>query len=235
MLAPAVRLARKFGVSLAEIGRWVELAYFHELRRDGLTLSDAGDCLAVSRRKAADLSRMLKENFFAPEREYEVARRIEFMVWAEPMSRARIVQTLGDTDEDQVDEAIAQLLDEGRIVEVAGRTPTYEIARGESRLVRNTWLAKIDALNNLLSTITDAVYARFFERDDKALARNLELRVRAEDLQRLRKLYEQHIWPELNELDERARSDPSALPMNFSVCWAPRDFLADRMDDESTE
>ena len=230
LLRPAVRLARKFGISLRDIGKWIEMAYFHELRRDGKTLTDIASLLEISRRKSANLSRMLKENFFAPEREQELARRIEFMVWAEPMSRARIAQALSDVAEHRVEDALGHLVEEGRIVKQQGRTPIYEIARGESRLVDDTWLAKIDGLNNLLETVTDAVYARFFEGDEKAMARNLEMRVRAEDLPKLRKLYEDTIWPELEALDSDAKNDPTAIAMGVAIGWAPRDFLANRID-----
>lgn len=230
LLGPAVRLARTFSISLKDVGVWLELAYFRELRTDGMTLTEIGERLGVSRRKAANLSRMLKENFFAPEREQELSRRIEFMVWADPMSRARLHQTL-DSPSGDIEEALEKLLDEGRIVASDGRSDTFKIARGESRLVKDSWLNKIDALNHLLSTVTNAVYARFFEGEEKALARNLQLRVRPEDLGQLRELYEEHIWPTLRDLDARAKGDRHSIPMDVSVAWAPNKYVEHQMDE----
>jgi hypothetical protein len=230
LLGPAVRIASAFSVPLHNIGRWCELAYFRELRTASKTITEVAERLDVSRRKASELSRMLKENFFEPERVHGLARQIEFMVWAEPLSLARINQTL-DAPEDNIERAIESLLEEGRIVRAEGSTTVYEIARGESRLIEDEWLAKIDALNHLLATVGNAIYARFFKDDAKALARNLQFHIRPEDLGDLRKLYEEHIWPTLRELDERASDDKHRIPMDFSVAWAPHDFLDDHIDD----
>ncbi|MFB6372107.1 MAG: hypothetical protein ABEN55_03105, partial [Bradymonadaceae bacterium] len=132
LMSPAVRLARAFRVGLEDVRKWVELAYFHELRRDGLTLKEVAERLDVSKRKASGLSRQLKTNFFAPEREYELPRRIEFLVWAEPMSKARLVQNLDDVTVGEVEEALETLLEQGRVVADREGNTTYLLARGES-------------------------------------------------------------------------------------------------------
>ncbi|MGM0554828.1 MAG: hypothetical protein ACQEVA_00430 [Myxococcota bacterium] len=231
LLGPALDLARAFSIPLSDVSHWLELAYFRKLRASNMTLGDIAERLGVSARKAAELSRMLKENFFDPERKQGMARQIEFMVWAEPLSLARIKQTL-DAGAEEVERAVETLIAAGRIVEREGRTPVYEIARGESRLVEDGWLSKVDALNHLLSTISSAVYARFFASDGKALARNLHFHIRAEDLPELRALYEDHIWPTLSEMDERAANDRHRIPMDLSVAWAPHQYIDDTIDDE---
>lgn len=221
MLRPVVRLAHRLTVPLKELGQWAEVGYFHELRRQNLKMREISEVLEISMRKAALLSRQLKDGFFEPER-HGLARRIEFMIWAEPMSLVRVQQHLTDEDPESVAVALEQLVEEGRVVPVEGRITTYCVTRAESRLVRGNWVAKLDALNQLLDTVSAAIQGRFFDDDPAALVRNLELRVRRQDLDRLRKLYEDVIFKELAALDEQAHGEPDSLAVDFAVCWAPR-------------
>lgn len=239
MLLPGVRLSRMFDVGLKEVGEWTELAYLKELMHDGVKLKDAADLLGVSVRKVSQLASKMRENFFTPEFEHELPARIEFMLWASPLSRKRIKQYLQQLDEEVVDEAIDSLLEQGRIQEMAGRTTTFEVVQSEQRLVRDDIMARIDALNTLLGQVTDAVFGRFFRQEQKAFARSLQFRIRAEDLPRLRQLYEESVWKTLSELDEAARDDPHAIPMGATLCWAPMDLtldvLASKMEREAIE
>ena len=221
MLRPAARLARRFRVPLKELGQWAEVGYFHELRRHDLKMREISLALEVSMRKAAQLSRQLKESFFEPER-HGLARRIEFMVWTEPLSLMRLQQLIHDESAEEVERALKRLLREQRVVPLPGRVTTYQVAHNESRLVQGGLLERLDALNQLLDTISSAVEARFFDGDEAALVRNLELRVRRADLPDLRALYEELIFKRLSELDESARGDPDSLAVDFAVCWAPR-------------
>lgn len=222
MLRPAVRLATRFSVPLRELGQWAELGYFHELRRQQFKMREISQVLEISMRKAALLSRQLKDSFFEPE-QHGLARRIEFMIWAEPMSVARLQQHMPEVDVEEIQEVLAQLIEEGRLVEVPGRVVTYEVARGESRLVRGNLMARLDALNKLLDTVSAAIEGRFFDDEPAALARNLELRVRRADVPRLRELYEEVIFAELSKLDAMAREDvEESVAIDFTVCWAPR-------------
>ena len=162
--------------------------------------------------------------------EHELPARIEFMLWAEPLSRKRIKQYLSSSNEDAVDDAIDLLVEQGRIREVDGRTTTFEVVTNEQRLVRDDLMARIDALNTLLGNVTDAVFGRFFQKDEKAFARSLQFRVRAEDLPRLKALYEEHVWRELSALDEAARQDPNAISMGATLCWAPMDLTIETIE-----
>ena len=230
MMVPGVRLARAFGVPLKEVGEWVELGYLKELLDGGFKLKDAAELLKVSVRKVSMLSSRLRENFFLPELEHELPARIEFMLWAEPLSRKRIKQYLSSSKEEAVDDAIDLLVEQGRIREMDGRTTTYEVVASEQRLVRDDLMARIDALNTLLGNVTDAVFGRFFQQDEKAFARSLQFRVRAEDLPRLKALYEEHVWRELSALDEAARQDPNAISMGATLCWAPMDLTLETIE-----
>lgn len=227
LLIPGVRLSRFFGVPLREAGEWIELAYLKELLNGGVKLKDAAQLLDVSVRKVSMLAARLRENFFTPEHEHELPARIEFMLWAAPLSMKRIKQYLSPLEDELIEEAIALLETQGRIRLSEGRTPTYEVVQGAQRLVRDDLMARIDALNTLLANVTDAVFGRFFRQDEKAFARSLQFRVRPEHLPRLKQLYEEAVWKALSELDEAARDDPHAIPMGATLCWAPLDLTLD--------
>lgn len=223
-LRPAVRLARRFRMPLKEFGQWSEVGYFHEMRRRGMKMREISAALGVSMRKAALLSKQLKESFFEPE-QHGLARRIEFMVWAEPLSLARMQQAMPDEPPEEIEQALERLVEEERVIARQGRVVTYTVARGASRLVRASWVAKIDALNQLLDTVTGAVHARFFDADPNAMARNLQLRVREEDLGELQRLYEELIWERLSALDEAAQGCEDAVSIDLAICWTPHEHI----------
>jgi hypothetical protein len=240
LLRPAVRLARLFKVPLKDIVTWVELAYFHELKDAGFTQRDSASLFDVSTRKVAQLAARLKQNFFKPEHDEELPRRIEFMLWAGPESEGRIHQSLTGHSKEEVRHALELLVDQERAVRVDGRTVYYEVPRSEFRLYQDHWMAKIDGLNNHLFNVVDGVFARFFANDhdqdgDRALARSLNFRIRKTDIAELRKLYEEVIFPRLRDLDEAAKASPEdanstedgkhdSVEMGLSINWAPHRY-----------
>jgi hypothetical protein len=235
-LVPAVRLGRLFGVHLREASEWLELAHLKELVDEGVKLKEAAEFLHVSVRKVSMLSSRLRENFFVPEREHELPSRILFALWAEPLSRKRIKQYLSGFEEGEIDEAVDRLERDGKIRLLSGRTPTYEVIEAAQRLVRRDMMARVDALDSMLSTVTDAIYSRFFSSSPEAsFARALQLRVSPKDLPKLRALYEEQIWPTLSALDEAARDDPDALPLGVALSWAPLDATRDALRADSEE
>ena len=225
LLQPVVRLARVLKISLKDLTQGLQLAYYRELRSEGLSMRSACDHLGISMRTASRLSKSLKTEFFRPEREHSLPRRIEFMLWATPLSRARIRQALPNESSEAIDSALDQLLEDGLAVERSGRVPTYTVARESHRMKRRGWPARIGGLNSLMSTVADTVYARFFGGSSPALARTLLLRVKPTQLQRLEEIYETLIFKTLAELDAEASDDRLAVPMSVSVCWAPRGAL----------
>lgn len=234
VFTPAARFARAFDVPLAEAGKRFQVAYFHLLRNQGLRLREVCDTLGISQSLAANLSRRLKESF-ADRDTPALSRRIEFMLWTEAMSEARLCQVLTDADPDEVRAALDTLAAEGRIAEVAGRTVTYAIKRRSSRIVRDRILSRLDGLNHLLEAVGNAVYGRFVEETDDAFARVLTLRVREADRARLRSLYEEHIWPTLESLDAAAEGDPTAREVELVLTWAPYRLMQRAADGNEPE
>lgn len=231
LLEPIAALALTLGLPARQLNELWQMALFHQTRRRGLTLSQASALLDVSMRTVSRLSKLLKHNFLDTEADHALPRRIEFMLFAEPLSEARIFQVLHDVDDaDEVTRALATLMDAGRVERHVGRTVTYAIASGRRRLVRDAWLARVDAVGNLAGNLANTVFARFFRAPDDAptsFARTLTFRVRQADLPRLPELYEQVIWRTLAALDEAAAGDADAAALDFSVFWAPYALLSE--------
>jgi hypothetical protein len=234
LMLPVVRLARVFGVPLKELAGWLEVAYLHESREAGLSTAEISRLFGVSRRTLVELSRRLKANFFAPERHEGLPRRIEFMLWAGPMSGGRIRQSLSAVAPTEVDSALAQLVRDGRVQHRPGRTDLYQVPRAEFRLYRDDWLARIDGLNNHLASVASTVYARFFRAPHPAFSRTLNLRARPADLDALEALYRDVIFPRLAELDALARGADDAIDVDLTFHWVAAGALDDSTDPEET-
>ncbi len=235
MLLPVVRLARVFGVPVREVANFLQVAYFQELRNEGLTLREVSQRMDISMRSAARLSKQIKTNFFLPEREHELPRRIEFLLWYEPLSMPRIVRELPQVPVEDIESAMEQLLKEERIVRHDGRTVTYAVSRGSSRIVRDRWTARIGALNSLLSNVCSVTYGRFFGGHPRAFARTLSFRVRPQDVPQLKALYESGIWARLRAMDEDASGDPQSVSMNLTVCWSEYESIPNAAADAGND
>ena len=220
MLVPATRLAAAFGLSLKDVTTFVQLSYLRQLRAEGKTLRDAAYAMDVSERTAKRLNQRLRENFFSPEFDHDLPRQIEFMLWAQPMSIARMAQILGAASEDEIQAAVDQLVEEGRAVFEAGRTPTYKAAQPVTRLVRPGWVPRIGALNSLLGNMYRAVLGRFFEADESAFARTISFRIQPSDIAELRRFYEETFLPRLEELEAESDNQES-VELQLSLLWAP--------------
>jgi hypothetical protein len=223
LMLPSARLAQLVEVPLRDLGSWFQMASFHETRRRGLKMREAAQVLGVSMRKVALLSKQLKQGLVEPDAAHGLPRQIEFMLWAAPLSVARIAQAL-DEEQEAVTEALQTLLGEGRVSSVPGRTVTYRVVRGESRLVRPEWSARLDALNRLLESVANTVYGRFFAHDERTFARTVDLRVRREDLGELTRLYNEVLWPALVKLDEAAKdaeNSGATEELTITILWAP--------------
>lgn len=230
LLRPAIRTAFAFRLPIKELQDLVQMAYFHETRQHGLKMRQIAELFDVSMRKVALLSKRLKRNFLSEEAEHELPRRIEYMLWAEPISEARLCQALPEVPPEEIRQALERLIEQRRIRHVPDKPELFEVVRSEFRLVNDQVLARIDGLNNLLASVTHAVHGRFFKGEPKSFARTLSFRVRQEDLGELAEMYEEAIFAKLVELEKRARDDQEAESLDLSIVWAPMDYLRDALD-----
>ncbi|MEL6177688.1 MAG: hypothetical protein AAFS10_01985 [Myxococcota bacterium] len=233
VLLPAVKLAYLFNIPLKELLGWVETAYFHEVRSTGATLKETSQTLKISQRTAVRLSKQLRESFFLPEVKHNLPRRIEFMLWTQPMSEARLVQVLRDVEPEKVREALVALQTRGRIVEKQGRTLMYETRANLRRLPRDTWMARIGGLNSLMENVTNTIYGRFFHNEERAFARTLSFQMPATGLGRLKELYEAQLLPRLKSIsDDAVPGDEEGFEMQLTLCWAPYEYTSQMDSDQ---
>lgn len=240
------RFAGAFEMPLAELVDLVQAAHLQTLRERGLTLGDIGRRMDVSERHAKRLLKQLRESFLDTERSYDLPVRIEFMLWAQPMSTARLKQVLKD-EAASIDAAVQRLVDSGRVVvEPGGRSPTLRPANSVQSLVRDTWLARIGALNSFIGSLGDAVYGRFVDSSPKSFARTLNFLVREEDGPELQRFFNEQLVPFMTQLDAKAstpvtdsNSEPTASgdeqtasatskppdSYRLSICWAPYESM----------
>lgn len=224
LLRPAVRLAMRGRLPMKELIRLAKVAYFQELRAMGLTLQETADALDASLPTAARLSRELKRNFLRPELEHQLPQRIEFMLWAEPLSRARLHQVLHDHPAEDIDHALERMVREQRIARAPG-SDVFALEAPQVRLVSDSWFVRIGSLNHILENLSHTVVARFFDTQDerKAFARNLNFRVPTALLGRLHSLYEEVLWTSLVGLDEAAKGESEVHDVRLTFFWHAQD------------
>ncbi|MEL6178183.1 MAG: hypothetical protein AAFS10_04475 [Myxococcota bacterium] len=231
LLLPAVRLAHAFGVSLKDLRSWVDTAYFHELRSTGLTHQEIADALRVSKRTAVNLSRQAREQFIGPNIHHNLPRRIEFMLGAEPMGQGRVHQLLPEAELEDVQVALRELLEQGRIRELPGRTLKYEPAASVRSLPRDTWMARIGGLNSFSENLTNAVFGRFFRHEPRTFARTLTFRGRPGVFRELTDFYTHRILPGLQSM--HVETTDQTEPAQVSLCWAPYEYMNPEPEEES--
>lgn len=218
------RFAAAFEMPLAELVDLVQAAHLQTLRERGFTLGEIGRRMDVSERHAKRLLKQLRESFLDTERSYDLPVRIELMLWAQPMTAGRIKQLLRD-EPVAVEQAIARLVETGRVTEGPGRTPLLHTTTAVQSLVRDTWLARIGALNSFVASLGDAVYGRFIEGSGAAFARTLSFLVRPEDGAELQRFFSEQLVPFMTALDSRAQEAAGAgqpgEAYRLSICWAP--------------
>lgn len=228
-----IRLALLFKIPMKDLVDLLQMAAFHETKRRGLKMREVSELLDVSMRKVSLLSQRLRRNFADEEMEEELPRRIEFMLWAEPLSQARLIQVMRRDDAEDVLNAVEQLIEEGRVeVDHSQEQPIYRVVKHEFRLVSPEWTARLDGVNNLLSNIANALDARFFHEDERAFARTISFRVRDQDMDALKSMYRDVIWQTLSQLDEQAHDDPDAHVIDMSIVWAPYEFIFNTLEQQ---
>lgn len=228
LLGPAARTARVLRTPLGTLRDWLEIGYFHDARKQDLKLKEIAELMEVSMSKVALLSRALKENFIREDAEAALPRRIEFMLWAGPLSLARLNQVLPEVEEEAIEQAIEVLIGEGRIEpqEADRGQVVYGLKIASSRRVWDSWMARLDGLRNALGVVSRAVYGRFFTGQDTSFARSLDFHLLPEDLEALRTFYEEELFPRIVALDEQAQRDEArALAMSLTLFWAAKDEL----------
>ena len=219
LLRPAVRLAMHSRLPMKEMVRLAKVAYFQELRANGLTLQETAQALDASMPTAARLSKELKRNFLKPAIEHQLPQRIEFILWAEPQSRARLHQVLNDHASEDIDSAIEKMLQKGHIRRLQGDNDVFELEAPKITHIKNDWFARIGSLNHILDNLSDTVSTRFLENKNNAFARTINFRIPRPLMGRLEAFYREVIWQSLVDFDDAARDADQTNDVRFSLFW----------------
>jgi hypothetical protein len=222
-LSLTAQISSRLTLNLKDIKRLVEVACFHEARRRGLKLREIADKLGVSQPKVGLLSKQFKDHFSKAESDSGLPRRILMVLWAEEMTRPGLARALAGFDEDEVSQALDKLVSAGRVRPISGRTTRYEVMRSNHRMVDTKWLARLDAISDMMTTVAKTVERRIFDKDPRAFARAIQVDVLPEDIDRLNELYQNTVFPLLSEINERAGRSEDAVKIRFSIMWAPED------------
>jgi hypothetical protein len=228
LLRPAVQIGGVFGVSVKELTRLLESAYFQDQRARTATLRETATRLGISERSAERLSKQARETFLLPELKHHLPRRIEFMLAATPMSSARIAQVLRDVEEADIANALNGLVEAGRIKLDGDRTAVYEPVEGVRSMERDSWVGRVGGLASFAENLANAAWGRFFNQESAAFARTLTFRLTPERVQQLTAWYSEQVLPHIvqwsAEADAAGVDDTTAMQM--SLCWAPYEAIS---------
>ncbi|MCA9524407.1 MAG: hypothetical protein KC609_25740 [Myxococcales bacterium] len=175
LLKPVIRFARRCRIPLDRLVELITLGYFKDLRAGGLTVKESAEVLGKSVRTVTAISQRVKSDFFAPEAEHGLPRRIEYFLAIEPQTMAQLLESLGGEAVDNrsaIEAALASLLRDERIVaETRGGRLVYRANADYVTLTQDNWERRIDALNHLGEATLDTVISRLQENDPDAFAR----------------------------------------------------------------
>lgn len=226
LIRPVVRFARRCRVPLDRLTELVTLVYFKDLRSAGLTVDESAKILGKSVRTVIAISQRTKDDFFAPEEEHGLARRIEFLLSERPRSFSELLEALGPQaleGRTAIEHALELLIAEERVTAHADAgTSRYHTTSNYANLTRNDWARRIDALNHLSEAVLDTVITRLQQNDDNAFARVFTFAAPLDALQKLRtKLYDL-IRLGTSDLEAAAaRADISDEKYHLVFCVSP--------------
>ncbi|MEO1271141.1 MAG: hypothetical protein AAFX99_23870 [Myxococcota bacterium] len=234
-LRTTAALATDFRLPLKRMKQLTELAYYRENRRRGYRMKEIQEVMGVGFSKVGTLSRQLKEHHAQPGSGLGIQRRLVLLLWAVPLTQKHLLSVFPEVDNALVLEQLQALVAEGVLVEEQGRTPTYRVEKRLAGLVKDRWVARLEALNSLMGNVTQVIQQRFFpehpDEEPMAFVRTLHFRARPEDVERLEAVYRDVVLPLVQELDAQVEADAPSVPLRLSYLWAldnERDTDGDR-------
>jgi hypothetical protein len=196
-------MAARFHVPMRTLAELLRLTYFEVLRREGLSQAAIGERLGQTARHMRTLASKLKGDFFTAEREVGLVREVENEVARTSPSSRALQQSLAAWPTEAVDDAVATLVAEGRVVRDKSRlriAPRYLV------LSSDKFHHRIDALNHFLDGVTRAVAQRLiFEERDQAMVKTISFVARPAKLEELLRTLEANLRREIALLEEDAQ------------------------------
>lgn len=221
LLKPAARFAAQFEVPVRTIGELMRLAYGEVLVRQGLSPREIAQRLGQSERHVRSLRRKLESDFFAAEQQVGLVREVEEWVAIEQPHESQAHPRFASWDAAEVDGALAQLLEEGRIA----RDAQGRLSIGERFVVLSSsqFHHRIDALNHYLDGMFRAVLHRLVMDDrETSMIKSITFSAVPERLTAYLRRLEGELRRDVAELEEDARfAGASDQRHVFSLAAAP--------------
>jgi hypothetical protein len=196
-------MAARFHVPMRTLAELLRLTYFEILRRQGLSQAAIGDRLGQTARHMRTLASKLKGDFFAAEREIGLVREVESEVARASPTLQALSSSLPAWPSADIENAVATLLAEGRIVKKKGH---LEMAPRYSVLSSEKFHHRIDALNHFLDGITRAITQRLiFEEREQAMVKTISFVARPPRFEELLRSLEANLRREIAALEEDAQ------------------------------
>lgn len=228
MFRAGARVAMATGVNLRRLKGAVEDAYVQEALESGWPLKKIGEVLDVSASKTALLSRQLKQGVVSKDHtdELELDRRLEYMLWARPMTLARMNQVLPRERYSDLAKAVRRLVADERVSasDDEGQVTTYSLRVDPERRPWERYLSRLEGAQRGMRAAADAVTSLFVEESgEPAQAYSVEVQLAPEQIPQARELIE----AKMNELTEalRAMDETGAMrvdskPLRLGAFWA---------------
>ena len=230
-LRASARVAMEAGVELKHLKRAIEDAYVHEALERGWPLKTIGETLNVSPSKTALLSRQLKKGLMSRMAQDELAleRRLEYMLWAKPMTLARLNQVLPRERYTDLSKALKTLVAEERVVRRGdGLSATYTLRVDPERRPWERYLARLDGAQRGLVAAADAVRSLFVRGEEEpAQVYSLELPVAPGRVPEAREAIERAMTALVTELQGMSADDDAPgeddVTLRLGAFWAADD------------
>lgn len=158
---PFVRLAADHQLSLADLKRIAEIAYYAELRRRDLTVRESCDLLDVSPSKAALIAQSLR-SFVVPDAldpEHLDEDTLAALLWHEPLSLAKLCQILPGARYSTLRSLLDALLDAERIAPEPRVDAVYRVVLDPANDPEDRWIERLEQLAHQLDEAADPLFA----------------------------------------------------------------------------
>ena len=159
---PLARLAADQRLSLTDLKRLIESAYYAELRQRDLTVRETCELLEISPSKAALLAQSLRQALLhvAPSVDALDAEIIAALLWHEPLSLAKLNQILPGARYATLRAILDDLLAQGRVrAEHRSAESPYRLILDPVNRLEDRWIEQLDLLSQQVDSASAPLLA----------------------------------------------------------------------------
>ena len=216
------RVALRLSMPLSQMNDLFQMAYFHEAREEkGMGLGDVADLFGKSLRTVSSLHNRYRGDFFAPEQEIQLRRKIAQRVQDGPVDAGELAAAFPQVKGTFLTTALDDLLREKRILldgERFRRNPEDHDFFSETDI-----RARVDGLNRQMDIVAEAVWRRFFEEDETArsTARSYVFQSTPQDFNDLQDRLTAYLRDQAIAVDDAASAETSSTRCAVTLAATP--------------